>query len=214
MLKDQLPPYVYYQSYLEKAGVRLNLNVVDTYCKKGFSFSFILVFILFCFLQFARFDGSLSDAPRFMIYYHVLNTLCLVYLFIYIIRYIYFLFQRQSLKKKRSPLALEAYAIVILDGNGNRFKKSKYFCRSAIVYKECGTLKPRFFTGQIKNGFVKNFVPEQMALLYMHYKNKKIFTIDEEHAAQTVSAKRQAFKKFNFNQISKENAVDSQGSQN
>ncbi len=195
MFKDSLPAYTYYQSYLEQAGVRLNLNVVDTYCKKGFSLSFIIVLLLFCALLILDSHSTFEDNQRFDNLHLIISLMCLIYLIIYSLRYVYFLIIRFNLRKKRKPLILEAYAIVILDVS---YKFNKYNKKCAIIYKECGTVKPRFFTGPVKNGNIKNFIPEQVVLLYMHYTNKKLFSIDEEHANQTVSEKRKVFAPLNF----------------
>lgn len=195
MLKDSLPAYTYYQSYLEQAGVRLNLNMVDTYCKKGFSFTFIIVLLLFCVLLITSSHEFVANSERYASYHLILSLICLIYLIVYSLRYIYFLSIRFNLKKKRKPIVLEAYAIVILDVS---YKAIKYNKKCAIIYKECGTVKPRFFTGPVRNGSIKNFIPEQVVLLYMHYSNKKLFTIDDEHANQTVSKKQKVFAPLNF----------------
>lgn len=42
MPKRNLPPNVYLQSYLQKAGIRFAVNIVDTVCRKGLGLSFSL----------------------------------------------------------------------------------------------------------------------------------------------------------------------------
>ena len=56
-MKD-LPLESLNQSYLKKAGVNFNLNVVDTVLKKGFTLSFYLCLLLLVLLLILKFSGS------------------------------------------------------------------------------------------------------------------------------------------------------------
>ncbi|MCI5639084.1 MAG: hypothetical protein MR287_07690, partial [Succinivibrio sp.] len=56
-MKD-LPLESLNQSYLKKAGVNFNLNVVDTVLKKGFTLSFYLSLVLLVLLLVLKFSGT------------------------------------------------------------------------------------------------------------------------------------------------------------
>ena len=51
------------QSYLQKAGVRFNINVVDTMCKKGLGLSFYIFCLLFILLSVIYFTDNIWIFP-------------------------------------------------------------------------------------------------------------------------------------------------------
>ena len=186
MPKSNLPPNVYLQSYLRKAGIRFAVNTVDTICRRGLGISFYIVFAGFVFIWILKISGQLSSLPhdRFIILISVTS----VYLLYYLLRLAYYNRKAKILKNDRTPIAAEAYAIVILDELKSIFPWSK-MRKSAVLYKETGSMQPRFFTGPIRYGLRQHYHKNQIAKVFIDRKNPQIYTIDDIHAHQTVSKK-------------------------
>ncbi len=185
MPKRNLPPNVYLQSYLQKAGIRFAVNIVDTVCRKGLGLSFFIIFIIFTLLCLLKFTGHGSVFPngRFLI----LISATSLYLIYYILRLTYYSHKARVLKADRKAIACEAYAIVILDD-----MKSIYpwkIRKSAVLYKESGSMRPRFFTGAVRYGFKQHYHKNQVARVFIDRKNQNLYTVDDIHAHQTVSKK-------------------------
>lgn len=193
MHKDQLPDHTYYQSQLVKSGVRLHINIIDTVCRRGLSYTFWLCVFIFLILQFAPYEHLVFDDSRLDEYKIVIHLLLAAYIILYGLRYVFCLRVRLHLRRTSQPIAVETYAVVILDS------KKIPFCplKSAIVYKESGTKSPKFYTGPVR-GRVRNFAPERVAVIFRHHKNEKYFTIDDENAYQTSSAKAKIFRNLEF----------------
>lgn len=186
MPKSNLPPNVYLQSYLRKAGIRFAVNTVDTICRRGLGISFYIVFAVFVLIWILKISGQLSSVPhdRFI----VLISVTSLYLLYYLLRLAYYNRKAKILKNDRMPIAAEAYAIVILDELKSIFPWSK-MRKSAVLYKETGSMQPRFFTGPIRYGLRQHYHKNQIAKVFIDRKNPQIYTIDDIHAHQTVSKK-------------------------
>ncbi len=186
MPKSNLPPNVYLQSYLRKAGIRFEVNTVDTICRRGVGISFYIVFIIFAFIWVLKISGQLSSLPhaRFILLISAVS----VYLLYYLLRLAYYNRKSKILKNNRMPIAAEAYAIVILDEVKSIFPWSK-MRKSAVLYKETGSMQPRFFTGPIRYGLRQHYHKNQIAKIFIDRKDPKIYTVDDIHAHQTVSKK-------------------------
>ena len=137
------------QSYLQKAGVRFNINVVDTMCKKGFGLSFYIFCLLFILLSVIYFTDNICIFPD-KGHFYFLSLLVALYLALYIIRVVRFRILRSKLREDNAPIVVEAYAIVLFDLSSHNCEKIVKPKKSAILYKECGSKKPRFFTGVVK----------------------------------------------------------------
>lgn len=187
-MKD-LPPNVYRQSYLQKAGVRFNPNVVDTCVARGLSLSFYLVsalLILGAVLYFARFGKVFISSSYF---YCTFLTLFL-YELAYLIRYFAFSYIRKKLRIDNPPIAVEAYAIVLFDlqlSNSERLINPR---KSAVLYKECGSAKPRFFTGPLRSKKNLKLNKDQLALVFIDRKNEKLYTVEDDKMYVTSSEKK------------------------
>ena len=181
MPKSNLPPNVYLQSYLRKAGIRFAVNTVDTICRRGLGISFYIVFAVFVFIWILKISGQLSSLPhdRFIILISVTS----VYLLYYLLRLAYYNRKAKILKNDRTPIAAEAYAIVKSIFPWSKMRKS------AVLYKETGSMQPRFFTGPIRYGLRQHYHKNQIAKVFIDRKNPQIYTIDDIHAHQTVSKK-------------------------
>ncbi|MDO5351957.1 MAG: hypothetical protein Q4E81_03900 [Succinatimonas sp.] len=186
MPKRNLPPNVYLQSYLRKAGIRFEVNTVDTICSKGLGISFYVIFTIFALIWVLKISGQLGFLPhgRFV----ALISVTSVYLLYYLLRVAYYNRKSKILKNDRTPIPTEAYAIVILDELKSIFPWNKSR-RSAVLYKEIGSMQPRFFTGAIRYGFKQHYHKNQIAKVFIDRKDPKIYTVDDIHAHQTVSKK-------------------------
>ena len=86
MTDKNLPPNFYLASYLKKAGIRFEVNVVDTVIAKGLGIgSYIIVLLLLFFNCSGLFKISLNN-----FYFVAVNLLGVLYLLYVFIRLFYF----------------------------------------------------------------------------------------------------------------------------
>lgn len=192
----ELPPNVYLQSYLQKAGVRFDINIVDTIVRKGFGFSFYILSLLL-FMIIAYLVSGISE-----LYYkncYILLILILSYLILYVVRIIKFRNIRKRLRINNPPIVVEAYAIVLFDmKDKERLVKAR---RSAILYKECGSVKPRFFTGAVKKGITHHYYKDQLAQVFIDRKDSHLYTVDDDKFYETVSEKQDDRVRYSIRQL-------------
>ena len=193
MTDKNLPPNFYLASYLKKAGIRFEVNVVDTVIAKGLGIgSYIIVLLLLFFNCSGLFKISLNN-----FYFVAVNLF---------IRLFYFKKLRKILRKDPAPVTAEAYAVVVFD-ELNFYQKfierlfSKAVLKNAVIYKESGALKPRFYTGAVKSFFLVRPNLGQIVRIYPHRKNIKLYSVDDTSAFQTVSARNKAFAKLNVGKL-------------
>ncbi len=183
-----LPPNVYLHSYLKKAGVRFDLNLVDTIVNKGFGLSFYVFLSLLVVLASCFSMGNLSIFHN-QIQFYILSALVIVYLFLYIYRVYKFRCIRRRLRMDNSPIIVEAYAIVLFDVSNLNSDKTVKPRRSAVLYKESGSLSPRFFTGVIKRGVKQHYYKDQIARVFIDRKDPTMYSIDDDKFYMTASEK-------------------------
>lgn len=188
MANTELPDFVYTQSYLKKAGVRFQVNVVDTTVKRGFSLNFYLASL--CFIALCCLPGVFFFLGAL---YVPLTALFLAYIVFYALRYLRFVRLRRRLRTQERPILAESYAVVLLDEQLLQLPKPLQRCikvKSAVIYKETGSLKPRFFLGP---AFYRSsfdfFRPDIKAQVFTDKKQERFYSVDDESALQTVSAK-------------------------
>ena len=200
----------YRQSYLQRAGVRFDFNIVDTVCRRKLNFSFYLALIA-ALLVFGLppgmwghpvSEGEQALSSGWLLLYNILFLSLIAYLGGYLLRLVYFLRLRAKLRRDDAPLAVEAYAVVCLDvkrGLGDyvsalwgKFLKrdSTYFCRYAVLYKEVGTMHPRFFLTAATSARKIFFIPEHVGVVFLHRKKEGLYTLDDKGSYQTASEKR------------------------
>ncbi|MBU3844891.1 MAG: hypothetical protein H9847_08540 [Candidatus Anaerobiospirillum pullicola] len=200
----------YRQSYLQRAGVRFDFNIVDTVCRRKLNFSFYLALIA-ALLVFGLppgmwghpvSEGEQALSSGWLLLYNILFLSLIAYLGGYLLRLVYFLRLRAKLRRDDAPLAVEAYAVVCLDvkrGFGDYLsalwgkivkRDSTYYCRYAVLYKEVGTMHPRFFLTAATSARKIFFIPEHVGLVFLHRKKEGLYTLDDKGSYQTASEKR------------------------
>lgn len=184
-----LPPNVYLHSYLQKAGVRFNQNLVDTIAKKGFGYSFYVFLILFALLVTAYLTNSLYLFHSNTNFY-ILSTLVVAYLLLYIYRVVRFRLMRKKLREDNDPIVVEAYAIVLFDISPTNVDKIIKPKKSAVLYKESGSKNPRFFTGAVKSGIEHHYYKDQIARVFIDRRDPKYYSVDDDKFYKTVSEKK------------------------
>ena len=222
-MKD-LPLESLNQSYLKKAGVNFNLNVVDTVLKKGFTLSFYLSLLLLVLLLILKFSGSaigVTDAysdgvdgaantNTNSILNHFLNpkqfwcmvSLLSIYLFLSLARQLKYFFIRKRLRQDQAPIAVEAYAIVKLDLKNNDLYKRITPKKQVVLYKECGSQKPRFFTGVVLSlKATPKVIKAQKALVFIDRKNPALYSIDDDKFYKTVGERESKLKLINIKKL-------------
>ncbi|MDY5904172.1 MAG: hypothetical protein SPJ72_03610 [Succinivibrio sp.] len=222
-MKD-LPLESLNQSYLKKAGVNFNLNVVDTVLKKGFTLSFYLCLLLLVLLLILKFSGSaigVTDAysdgvdgaantNTNSILNHFLNpkqfwcmvSLLSIYLFLNLARQLKYFFIRKRLRQDLAPIAVEAYAIVKLDLKNNDLYKRITPKKQVVLYKECGSQKPRFFTGVVLSlKATPKVIKAQKALVFIDRKNPALYSIDDDKFYKTVGERESKLKLINIKKL-------------
>ena len=222
-MKD-LPLESLNQSYLKKAGVNFNLNVVDTVLKKGFTLSFYLCLLLLVLLLILKFSGSaigVTDAysdgvdgaantNTNSILNHFLNpkqfwcmvSLLSIYLFLSLARQLKYFFIRKRLRQDLAPIAVEAYAIVKLDLKNNDLYKRITPKKQVVLYKECGSQKPRFFTGVVLSlKATPKVKKKKKALVFIDRKNPALYSIDDDKFYKTVGERESKLKLINIKKL-------------
>lgn len=184
------------QSYLEKAGIRFNPNVVDTVCSRGLSAMFYSLLALLLSLLTLYFTDNEEIFPGRKSYY-LLLAICLSYVVWYFVRLQYFRFIRRKLRHDRTPIVVEAYAIVLMDKSHNGATAKPR--RSTVLFKETGSNKPRFFTAAIKNGIRQHYYQDQLGRVFIDRKNPNLYSLDSDTALQTVSEKNR--RKFSIAEL-------------
>ena len=230
-MKD-LPLESFNQSYLKKAGVNFKLNVVDTVLKKGFTLSFYLSLILLVLLLVLKFsdlgssvssasassitstisavDSNSIDTESSSILTHFLNpkqfwcmvSLLSIYLLLSFLRLLKYFFIRKRLRLDQAPIAVEAYAIVKLDLKNNDLYKRITPKKQVVLYKECGSQKPRFFTGIVLSvKTTPKVIKAQKALVFIDRKNPALYSIDDDKFYKTVGESKLSLKMLNLKKL-------------
>ncbi len=202
-----LPPNVYLQSYLQKAGVRFDVNRVDTVCRRGITSYMLLAAVILVFIALARALGLEELLPR-RSYQLVLCAVCLAYLFFYLGRLQYYLHLRRRLRRDDdAPLSVEAYAIVLLDVSRVTGRTGKPH-RSCVLFKEVGSEHPRFFTGAVKSGIRQHYHPDQIGQVFRDRRRPEVYTLDDTSAFQTVSARKRRRLRFSIAELNQNKVGD------
>ncbi len=184
----KLPANVYLRSYLRKCGVRFDTNVIDTVCSRGLGISFLVTLVLAALLWFGHCSGLnlFFSGNSFWI---MLFLLC-AYLGFYLLRLCWCLKKRKKMRSDRIPVVCEAYAVVLYDETKFFNLGSGRWQRSAILYKETGSLKPRFFSGAVRRGFCYDFCPDQVVRIFLDRVNPRFYTVDDQSATAFTRVKK------------------------
>lgn len=194
---QQLPSHAYRADELERLGIALPLNVVDTVCRRGLSHFFFACLLLFLGLQLM--PRALLPQPQLALAAEVLRWLLAAYLACYGARYVCYMGLRLRLRTSSVPLAVESHAVVVLSARWP-FRRR---LRCAVVYRECGAVQPRFFTGAVHAGVDGDFAPGRMAVVFRHERNARLYTVDDENAYQTISGRGGVFGNLAFPDLAK-----------
>ncbi len=176
---------VYYRSYLYKAGIRFNYSIVDSTVKKGFALSFYIAVLIFAACSLLGPKNILLGQVSLPFL-----LLSLLYIILYAARYFYFLQLRRRLRSQEKPILGEAYAVVLLDREYSLPLPAavKLRTKRAVIYKECGTLKPRFFLGVASRRDIPGFVPGRLVQIFTDKQRAKYYSVDEDSAVRAMPA--------------------------
>lgn len=155
-------------------------------------------------------DNSSIDNESTSILTHFLNpkqfwcmvSLLSIYLLLSFLRLLKYFFIRKRLRLDQAPIAVEAYAIVKLDLKNNDLYKRITPKKQIVLYKECGSQKPRFFTGIVLS--VKNtpkVIKAQKALVFIDRKNPALYSIDDDKFYKTVGESKLSLKMLNLKKL-------------
>ena len=109
---------------------------------------------------------------------------------------------RNRLPQDLAPIAVEAYAIVKLDLKNNDLYKRITPKKQVVLYKECGSQKPRFFTGvtySLKT--TPKVIKAQKALVFIDRKNPALYSIDDDKFYKTVGERALNLKLINLKKL-------------
>ena len=187
----KLPANVYWRSELKRGGVRFEANIIDTVVRKGFGYSFIFFLLLFLGLWLCSIYELLPFFPGSS--YYVLVAICILYLAFYLCRLCFCIIKRRKLRHDQDPILCESFAVVLFDNT--HFGKGSALEHSAVLYKEVGSLKPRFFTGAVVRGYRYEFCPEMNVRVFTDRKNPKLYSVDDETALGMLSEKKWSLKR-------------------
>lgn len=155
-------------------------------------------------------DNSSIDNESTSILTHFLNpkqfwcmvSLLSIYLLLSFLRLLKYFFIRKRLRLDQAPIAVEAYAIVKLDLKNNDLYKRITPKKQVVLYKECGSQKPRFFTGIVLS--VKStpkVIKAQKALVFIDRKNPALYSIDDDKFYKTVGESKLSLKMLNLKKL-------------
>ena len=155
-------------------------------------------------------DNSSIDNESTSILTHFLNpkqfwcmvSLLSIYLLLSFLRLLKYFFIRKRLRLDQAPIAVEAYAIVKLDLKNNDLYKRITPKKQVVLYKECGSQKPRFFTGIVLS--VKStpkVIKTQKALVFIDRKNPALYSIDDDKFYKTVGESKLSLKMLNLKKL-------------
>ena len=155
-------------------------------------------------------DNSSIDNESTSILTHFLNTkqfLCMVsllsiYLLLSFLRLLKYFFIRKRLRLDQAPIAVEAYAIVKLDLKNNDLYKRITPKKQVVLYKECGSQKPRFFTSVVLSlKATPKVIKAQKALVFIDRKNPALYSIDDDKFYKTVGERESKLKLINLKKL-------------
>ena len=155
-------------------------------------------------------DNSSIDNESTSILTHFLNpkqfwcmvSLLSIYLLLSFLRLLKYFFIRKRLRLDQASIAVEAYAIVKLDLKNNDLYKRITPKKQVVLYKECGSQKPRFFTGIILSvKTTPKVIKAQKALVFIDRKNPALYSIDDDKFYKTVGESKLSLKMLNLKKL-------------
>ena len=155
-------------------------------------------------------DNSSIDNESTSILTHFLNpkqfwcmvSLLSIYLLLSFLRLLKYFFIRKRLRLDQAPIAVEAYAIVKLDIKNNDLYKRITPKKQVVLYKECGSQKPRFFTGIVLSvKTTPKVIKAQKALVFIDRKNSALYSIDDDKFYKTVGESKLSLKMLNLKKL-------------
>ena len=155
-------------------------------------------------------DNSSIDNESTSILTHFLNpkqfwcmvSLLSIYLLLSFLRLLKYFFIRKRLRLDQAPIAVEAYAIVKLDLKNNDLYKRITPKKQVVLYKECGSQKPRFFTGIVLSvKTTPKVIKAQKALVFIDRKNPALYSIDDDKFYKTVGENKLCLKMLNLKKL-------------
>ena len=155
-------------------------------------------------------DNSSIDKESTSILTHFLNpkqfwcmvSLLSIYLLLSFLRLLKYFFIRKRLRLDQAPIAVEAYAIVKLDLKNNDLYKRITPKKQVVLYKECGSQKPRFFTGIVLSiKTTPKVIKAQKALVFIDRKNPALYSIDDDKFYKTVGESKLSLKMLNLKKL-------------
>ena len=155
-------------------------------------------------------DNSSISPESTSILSHFLNpkqfwcmvSLLSIYLLLSFLRLLKYFFIRKRLRLDQAPIAVEAYAIVKLDLKNNDLYKRITPKKQVVLYKECGSQKPRFFTGIVLSvKTTPKVIKAQKALVFIDRKNPALYSIDDDKFYKTVGESKLSLKMLNLKKL-------------
>ena len=155
-------------------------------------------------------DSNSIDPASTSILSHFLNpkqfwcmvSLLSIYLLLSFLRLVKYFFIRKRLRLDQAPIAVEAYAIVKLDIKNNDLYKRITPKKQVVLYKECGSQKPRFFTGIVLSvKTTPKVIKAQKALVFIDRKNPALYSIDDDKFYKTVGESKLSLKMLNLKKL-------------
>lgn len=129
-------------------------------------------------------------------------SLLSIYLVLSFLRLLKYFFIRKRLRLDQAPIAVEAYAIVKLDLKNNDLYKRITPKKQVVLYKECGSQKPRFFTGIVLSvKTTPKVIKAQKALVFIDRKNPALYSIDDDKFYKTVGESKLSLKMLNLKKL-------------
>lgn len=171
-----LPPHCYTREYLEESGIHCENSILDTNFKRGLGSLYYVTLVLLgifvllvCSASFSATSQLLLQVLTILLF---INSLCLLarYLFLYALR--------KKIRLDPAPIVVEPVAMMVITTRRGIFSYPRLY--TAVVYKESGALKPKFYMSAMVKGKPAE-PPSETALLYKHRSINKYYSIDDEY---------------------------------
>ena len=182
-IRIELPQNCYTREYLEESGIHCEYSILDTAYINGPGRVFyiwcaqLLIPMLFMGLDYFWFHLKTPILNYFLGLASVISLMGTLGL---LIRHFVYLNIRNAIRRNL-PITVEPVAIVLIPSRSDLLDQKTFrYSKTAVVYKECGTRKPKFYMGAVRTGMIEK-LPAGTALLYRHARLERYFSIDSEY---------------------------------
>ncbi|MBO6009680.1 MAG: hypothetical protein J6P70_05080, partial [Ruminobacter sp.] len=123
----------------------------------------------------------------------VLGIVCICQALYLLIWHLFCLGMRIYLRRRVYPVMLESVGVAV-EFRGSRAgaegkEAQGTVCRSYIIYKEAGIRNPKCYYASAPSGSIPDRKPGGTAFLFLHPRNRKFYTVDNDKEQNVIRVK-------------------------